>query len=258
MEFGRAVVEDLVSHKAACVVAVDLSPEVIDVAVDIEDRNHGATRVKPFAGNVTDREFRGHVFDCVTADIGTPDDLHPGGRHRAGPSRRESGSSDRSGRDLSIEDFELVLEVDLVAPVYWALGMLGKIAEQRWRTGLKRWASEEGIQGAITLIGSVSSQGNQGQISYSAAKAGLEGAASTLMKEAMFYGVRCMVIHPGFTDTPMVRQLGDEFIKNRILPATQLGRLIKPQEIAEAVCFMIENPAVSGELWADAGWHPGV
>jgi NAD(P)-dependent dehydrogenase (short-subunit alcohol dehydrogenase family) len=78
------------------------------------------------------------------------------------------------------------------------------------------------------------------------------------MKEAMFYGVRCMVIHPGFTDTPMVRQLGDEFIKKRILPATQLGRLIKPAEIAEAVCFMIGNPAVSGEIWADAGWHPGV
>jgi hypothetical protein len=56
----------------------------------------------------------------------------------------------------------------------------------------------------------------------------------------------------------MVRQLGDAFIKNRILPATQLGRLIKPEEIAEAVCFMIGNPAVSGEIWADAGWHPGV
>ncbi|HUK82603.1 MAG TPA: SDR family oxidoreductase, partial [Verrucomicrobiae bacterium] len=103
-----------------------------------------------------------------------------------------------------------------------------------------------------------SSQGNQGQISYSAAKAGLEGAAATLTKEAIYHGVRCMVIHPGFTDTPMVHQLGEEFIKGRILPATQLRRLIKPEEIADAVCFMIENPAVSGELWADAGWHPSV
>ena len=39
---GRAVVEDLVSHKAACVVAVDLSPAVIDVAGDLEGKNHGA------------------------------------------------------------------------------------------------------------------------------------------------------------------------------------------------------------------------
>jgi len=36
----------------------------------------------------------------------------------------------------------------------------------------------------------------------------------------------------------------------------QLGRLIRPTEIADAICFMIANSAVTGELWADAGWHP--
>jgi len=30
----------------------------------------------------------------------------------------------------------------------------------------------------------------------------------------------------------------------------------KDKEIADAICFMISNSAVSGELWADAGWHP--
>jgi NAD(P)-dependent dehydrogenase (short-subunit alcohol dehydrogenase family) len=68
--------------------------------------------------------------------------------------------------------------------------------------------------------------------------------------------VRCAVIHPGFTDTPMVRALGEEFIIKNILPFTQLRRLIRPEEIADAICFMITNSAVSGELWADAGWHP--
>ena len=33
-------------------------------------------------------------------------------------------------------------------------------------------------------------------------------------------------------------------------------RLIRPDEIADAICFMITNSAVSGELRADAGWHP--
>jgi 3-oxoacyl-[acyl-carrier protein] reductase len=54
----------------------------------------------------------------------------------------------------------------------------------------------------------------------------------------------------------MVQALGEEFIERNILPYTQLGRLIRPQEIADAICFMISNSAVSGELWADAGWHP--
>ena len=112
------------------------------------------------------------------------------------------------------------------------------------------------MQGAIVLIGSVSSQGNKGQISYAAAKAGLEGVASTLNKEAMFYGVRCAVIHPGFTDTPMVRAMGEDVIQEHVLPYTQLKRLIRPKEIADAICFLVSNSAVSGELWADAGWHP--
>jgi hypothetical protein len=54
----------------------------------------------------------------------------------------------------------------------------------------------------------------------------------------------------------MVRALGEEFIQKNIIPQTQLRRLIKPEEIADAICFMIQNAAVSGSLWADAGWHP--
>ena len=58
------------------------------------------------------------------------------------------------------------------------------------------------------------------------------------------------------SDLPMVRALGEKFIQEHIVPKTQLRRLIKPQEIADAICFMITNAAVSGSLWADAGWHP--
>lgn len=247
---GRAVVEDLVARGAAYVAAVDLSPEVSAVA------RAGPNRVEPFVGNVTSDEFRQSVYDQVCAVAGPPQICVPA----AGIARdRLAAKVDpQTGRARIYPgaDFRLVLEVNLVAPVYWALELVGRIAEQRWRDQLKRWEPGEDIQGAIILIGSVSSQGNQGQISYAAAKAGLQGAGLTLMREAMFYGVRCMVIHPGFTDTPMVRQMGEDLIRQRVLPATQLRRLIKPEEIANAVCFMIENPAVSGEVWADAGWHP--
>jgi hypothetical protein len=53
----------------------------------------------------------------------------------------------------------------------------------------------------------------------------------------------------------MVRALGEDYINKHILPFTQLSRLIRPDEIADAICFMLVNSAVSGELWADAGWH---
>ena len=97
-----------------------------------------------------------------------------------------------------------------MAPVYWAMEMVAGIAENRARQGLKRWEPTEPLQGAVIFIGSVSSLGNKGQIAYAATKAGLEGAAATFMMEAVFHGVRCGVIHPGYTDTPMVRALGEK------------------------------------------------
>jgi 3-oxoacyl-[acyl-carrier protein] reductase len=154
------------------------------------------------------------------------------------------------------ETFRQVLEVNLVAPVCWALEMVAVIAESRARQGLKQWEPIEPLQGAVVFIGSVSSLGNKGQIAYASSKAGLEGAAATLMTEAVFHGIRCGVIHPGYTDTPMVRALGEAYIGEHIIPRTQLRRLIQPEEIADAICFMISNVAVSGSLWADAGWHP--
>jgi NAD(P)-dependent dehydrogenase (short-subunit alcohol dehydrogenase family) len=155
-----------------------------------------------------------------------------------------------------IADFRKVVEINMIAPIYWAMELVAVVAKDRMSRGLKRWQPEERLQGAVVLLGSIASVGNIGQISYSSTKAGLEGAASTLMAESMYYGIRRSVIHPGFTDTPMVRALGEEYIHTKVLPQTQLKRLIKPEEIADAICLMATNAAVSGELWADAGWRP--
>ncbi len=198
----------------------------------------------------------GAVFDEMTKDFGTPAICVPA----AGITRdklavhlnKETGTATL----YPAEDFLSVLKVNLVAPVYWALEMVGKIAENRRARGLKRWGPPEHVEGTVIFIGSVSSHGIKGQIAYSATKAGLDGAAATLTAEAIYYGVRCAVIHPGFTDTPMVRALGDQYIEEKILPQTQLRRLIRPEEIAAAIGFMISDSAMSGDLWVDAGWHP--
>jgi 3-oxoacyl-[acyl-carrier protein] reductase len=165
---------------------------------------------------------------------------------------RETGDADIYPADV----FRQVLEVNLIHPVYWAMETIARIAVDRNRRGLKKWHPDEKVQGTIIFIGSVSSQGNRGQVSYASTKAGLEGAASTLMKEAMFHGVRTGVIHPGFVDTPLLQGMPEGYVEQNILPDTQLGRLIRPEEIADAICFMVRNSAVSGQLWADAGWHP--
>jgi 3-oxoacyl-[acyl-carrier protein] reductase len=252
---GRAVATALAQRQVGAMALVDLGEAIEDVAADVNAKA-GREVAFPYRGDTTDDAFRRSVFDsihdraglvtmCVPAAGITRDDL-------AVRIDKETGKA----RIYPVERFRQVVEVNLVAPVYWALEMIGRLAEDRAQRGLKRWDPREGMQGAIVFIGSVSSQGNRGQISYAATKAGLEGVAATIMKEAVFYGVRCGLIHPGFTDTPMVRAMGDEYIAKYILPYTQLSRLIRPEEIADAICFMLANSAVSGELWADAGWHP--
>jgi 3-oxoacyl-[acyl-carrier protein] reductase len=251
---GRAVAAAMARRDVAAVALVDVNESIHEVAAAL-DAEAGRKVAVAFRGDATDEAFRASVFDamgtqhgpvslCVPAAGITRDDL-------AVRIDKNTGKA----RIYPLEQFKLVVDVNLIAPVYWALEMIGRIAEERAANGQKRWTPDEGIQGSVVFIGSISSQGNRGQISYASTKAGLEGAAATIMKEAMFHGVRCSVIHPGFTDTPMVRALGADYVDRNILPYTQLGRLIKPEEIADAICFMLANAAVSGELWVDAGWH---
>ena len=251
---GRAVAAALARRDVAGVALVDMSEAVEGVAEKL-NAEAGRTFAIPFQGNATDEKFRASVFDAISSKYGQVSLCVPA----AGITRDDLAvrvdKLTGKARIYPLEQFKLVIDVNLIAPVYWALEMIGRIAEDRAARGLKRWEPTEGMQGAIVFIGSVSSQGNRGQISYASTKAGLEGAAATIMKEAIFYGVRCGLIHPGFTDTPMVRAMGDDYIGKHILPFTQLGRLIRPDEIADAICFMLANSAVSGELWADAGWH---
>jgi NAD(P)-dependent dehydrogenase (short-subunit alcohol dehydrogenase family) len=251
---GRAVAAAMAKRNVAAVAVVDQSEAIEDVAAKL-NVEAGRTFAIPFQGDTTDEKFRASVFDAISRKYGRVGLCVPA----AGITRDDLAiridKNTGKARIYPLDQFKLVVDVNLIAPVYWALEMIGRIAEDRAVKGLKRWNADEGVQGSVVFIGSISSQGNRGQISYASTKAGLEGAAATIMKEAIFHGVRCGVIHPGFTDTPMVRAMGMEYVAKNILPYTQLGRLIRPDEIADAICFMLDNAAVSGELWVDAGWH---
>jgi 3-oxoacyl-[acyl-carrier protein] reductase len=224
---GRAAAAELYKQGVSGLALVDVSEAVVEVANSL-NAEHGGKVARAFRGDTTDATFRHEVFETMRHQFGPINICVPA----AGITRdalavkmnKEKGKANL----YPIEHFRLVMEVNLVAPVYWALEMVAQLAEDRF----------------------------VGQISYATTKVGLEGAASTLMKEAIYYGVRCAVLHPGFTDTPMVRALGEDYIQTQVLPATQIKRLIRPEEIADAISFLIRNSAVSGQLWADAGWHP--
>lgn len=252
---GRATCEALLKRGVRAVGCVDRSGAVHDVISKLNE-NAGKEVTVAYVGDVSSDAFRSEVFRDMKTRFGPVHICIPAAgitRDRlAVKYNKEAGRVETYPR----KDLEDVMTINLISPICWAIDAIASVAEDRARRGLSRWEPSEGTQGGIVFIGSVSSAGNRGQVSYAAAKAGLEGAQATLAKEGIFYGVRCSIIHPGFTDTPMVRQMGDDLITKQILPLTQLRRLLQPEEIADAICFMLANSAVSGSLWVDAGWHP--
>ena len=252
---GQEVALELARRGAASVAVVDMSQKAAEVAEAI-NTEVGRKAAVGFSGDVTKDDFRRSVYAQLRETHGVAQICVPA----AGITRDELGVKldKESGRIViyPAEKFRQVLEVNLVAPVYWALEMVAGIADARRAAGKRKWEPGEEIQGTAIFIGSVSSLGNKGQIAYAATKAGLEGASASLMMEAIFHGVRCGTIHPGYTNTPMVQALKPEYVKEAIIPRTQLRRLIEPSEIADAICFMISNSAVSGSVWVDAGYHP--
>ena len=254
---GSATCLKLAEEQVKAIGVVDQMDDVEDICREA-DHQAGRELFIPFRGDAVDSSFRERVFAEMEQRFGVVSLCVPA----AGITRDRlcvkvyQNNGWVTPSIYSETDFRRVADVDLLAPIYWAMRTVGSVAVDRAKRGLKEWSPEESVQGAIILIGSISSTGDRGQISYATAKAGLVGAQGTLSKEAIYYGVRCAIIHPGFTDTPMVRALGEKIIQEQVLPNTQLRRLIRPHEIAGAIVFMLKNSAVSGTLWADAGWHP--
>jgi NAD(P)-dependent dehydrogenase (short-subunit alcohol dehydrogenase family) len=252
---GQAVALEFARREAIGIALVDHTNAVLEVAHKVNEATGHAVAVG-YSGDVTDDSFRTKVFGEMAERHGRVNVCIPAAGITRDSLAVKLDKQTHSVTIYPIETFRQVVEVNLIAPVYWALEMVAGIAQGRAHKGLKQWQPTESLQGMVVFIGSVSSLGNKGQIAYATTKAGLEGAAATLMMEAVYHGVRCAILHPGYTDTPMVRSLGEKFIQDHIIPRTQLRRLIHPDEIADAICFMVTNAAVSGSLWADAGWHP--
>lgn len=179
---------------------------------------------KAYRCNVADSAAVNETVKVVTNDLGKIDILV----NNAGITR------DGLMLRMKDEDFDAVLDTNLKG----AFNMI-----RACYSGFVRKKS-----GRIINISSVSGiMGNAGQANYSASKAGVIGLTKSVARELASRGITCNAVAPGFIQTDMTENLGDN---NPLLNSIPLGRMGKPEDIAAAVAFLASDSAayITGEV----------
>jgi 3-oxoacyl-[acyl-carrier protein] reductase len=142
---------------------------------------------------------------------------------------------------MSIDAWREVLETNLFGAFYTLKAVTRPMLKAR--------------SGRIVNITSVSGQaGQMGQANYSSAKAGLIGLTKAAARELASRSITVNAVAPGFVLTELTQDLPQELM-GQIAERTPLGRFGSPQEIADAVAFLVSDEAayITGQVLAVDG-----
>lgn len=134
---------------------------------------------------------------------------------------------DTSLKKMTDEQWEQVIQTNLNSCFYTTSAAVPIMTEQKF--------------GRIVNISSMNGQiAGFGQANYSASKGGIIAFTRTAALELARSGITVNVVAPGFTETDMFAEVPDK-IREQILTRIPLGRLGKPEEVAQAVTYLVAN-----------------
>lgn len=225
---GRATAARLVKEGAS-VVLVDLPAS--DGARVAEELGDSATFMP---ADVTDTEAVEAALDAAVSRGPLRAVVHCAGR---GGDRLRI--LDKQRRPADIDGFAEVVRVNLFG-TYNVL-----------RLAAARMADNElldGDRGAIVMTASVAAfDGQIGQTSYTASKAGVHGITLVAARDLASYQIRVNTIAPGTFDTAMLARLRDDISQGLAEAIPHPKRLGDADDYAHLAVSLIENPFVNGE-----------
>jgi 3-oxoacyl-[acyl-carrier protein] reductase len=220
---GKAAVEKFV-EEGAKVAIWDVNEDAgLKLVKALNDNGHAVTFQKVNTADPTETEG---AINQVLKDFGKVDILI----NNAGITR------DATIKKMTFEQWEQVIGVNLTGIFNCIKAVIPHLI-----------ANESGR--IINTSSVVGLYGNFGQTNYAATKSGVIGITKTVARELGKHNITVNAVAPGFIATEMVEAMPQKVI-DMMVDKTPLNRMGKPEDIANAYCFLASDEAafVSGTV----------
>jgi 3-oxoacyl-[acyl-carrier protein] reductase len=205
------------AQEGARVVVCDIDEQSAIETVRIIERREG--QAMAFRVDVTDKLGIQAMVEAVRERYGRIDILV----NNAGI------VADAQLKNMTDEQFDRVIDINLKGTYNCTKAVVDIMLDQQ--SGV--------ILNASSIVGL---HGNFGQTNYAASKFGVIGMVKTWARELGKRGIRANAVCPGFISTPIIDSIPDKVI-DALQNKVPLGRLGKPEEIANAYAFLASDEA---------------
>ena len=145
----------------------------------------------------------------------------------------------KNGEMHPLDVFQKVIDLNLIASFN-----INRIAAAHMA---KNEPNEEGERGVMINTASIAAfEGQVGQVSYTAAKAGIAGMTLTMARDLGAVGIRVMTIAPSLFSTGLTAGIPDAAADNLTKDAAFPRRMGKPGEFATMAIAVFESPMMNG------------